>query len=151
MEGHAGFHGCFTREDGGVMSPSFDLIRGCRTSRLRGQQVAGHLRKQTPAVADPSLEGTSAADFICPCRVCPACGHIKDDIEYEHPEDGLASCHSGNHGPGIFAGPEWWSHCGPYMDGRHLRSDVEREEWRAHDDLVWHGVRSGRGLEVARG
>lgn len=74
--------------------------------------------------------------FVCPCLVCRRCGFVNDDEGMGHPIDGLAmSCSRCGMG-------EWWAHCGPFMDGRHIRSDSERDEWAAHDDLVRYGVRT---------
>ncbi len=74
-------------------------------------------------------------EFVCPCLVCPTCGAARDVEDYEHPIDGLASCshRRWEH--------EWWAVAGPFMDGRHMRSASERDEWAAHDHLVYTGVR----------
>lgn len=67
-------------------------------------------------------------DYLCPCMVCPRCGHVDDD--HGHPLDGLSygcrRCHE----------YEWWCHVGPHMDGRHPTSDEECKAWAAHDTAV---------------
>lgn len=64
--------------------------------------------------------------YTCPCVVCPTCKYERDD--WPHPEDGLSSC--------PVCQREWWAHAGPHMDGRHIMSRADQDDWSAYDATV---------------
>lgn len=80
----------------------------------------------------------SVCVFVCPCRVCPRCGHERDP-EDEHPLDGIAWCSSGQH--------EWWAAAGPFMDGEHPADERQLARWNAYDDRV---IRAGSEEDARR-
>jgi hypothetical protein len=93
--------------------------------------MSGHINK--PRRFRPSKR------FICPCKRCPACHAWQHRLKDEHPEDGLAYCHSCECPEPSPRVVEWWVSTGPHMDGRHPKSAEELKEWNDCDDAVWRG------------